>query len=61
MGETRNVAEANAEVVARLTTLMQKYITEGRSTAGEPQKNDVSMSLEASGTRRKTNKKAKQE
>jgi arylsulfatase A-like enzyme len=61
LGETRNVAEANAEVVARLTTLMQKYITEGRSTAGEPQKNDVSMSLQASGTPRNKIKKAKQE
>jgi len=56
LGETQNVAEANPTVVARLTALMQKYITDGRSTAGEPQKNDVAMSIEGTGSKRKKDK-----
>lgn len=46
LGETKNVAEANPEVVERLTTLMKKYIADGRSTAGTPQKNDAPISLD---------------
>ena len=49
LSEKNNVADANPEVVARLTTLMKKYIAEGRSTAGVPQKNEVAMSLEGAG------------
>jgi arylsulfatase A-like enzyme len=45
LGETKNVIDANPEVVARLNTLMERYITDGRSTPGSPQKNDVPMSL----------------
>jgi arylsulfatase A-like enzyme len=48
IGETRNVSEANPEVVSRLTALMQKYIADGRSTAGAPQKNDIAITLEKS-------------
>ncbi len=54
LGETKNVAEANAEVVERLTTLMKKTIADGRSTAGAQQKNDVHMSVDGgSGGERK--------
>ncbi len=54
LSEKNNVAEANPEIVARLTTLMRRYISEGRSTAGAPQKNDATMSVdESSGGRKK--------
>jgi len=49
LGEKNNVADANPEIVARLTALMKKFIAEGRSTVGTPQKNDVEMSVEATG------------
>jgi arylsulfatase A-like enzyme len=49
LSEKNNVTDANPQVVTRLTTLMQKYITEGRSTAGAAQKNDVEMSINSSG------------
>jgi arylsulfatase A-like enzyme len=59
LSETRNVAEANPGVVAKLTALMNKYIAEGRSTIGAAQKNDVPMSLEGSGDEKKKGKKSK--
>ena len=40
-GETRNVQAANREVVARLTKLLDRYVTNGRSTPGPKQPNDV--------------------
>jgi arylsulfatase A-like enzyme len=43
--ETQNVAEANAEVVTRLTTLMNKYIADGRSTPGARQANEAPIKL----------------
>ena len=46
LGETKDVADANPDVVARLTTLMRRYIAEGRSTVGAPQKNDADMSVD---------------
>lgn len=52
LGETKNVAEANPDVVARLAALMEKYIADGRSTAGAPQKNDALMSLEGGGKKK---------
>lgn len=45
IGETLDLAAAQPEVVARLTTLMRRYIDTGRSTPGKPQKNDVVVSL----------------
>jgi len=45
LGETRNVAGANPDVVSRLTALMNKYIIEGRSTAGAAQKNEAVISI----------------
>ena len=45
IGETANLADANPEVVQRLIDLMNKVITDGRSTAGAPQQNDSHVSL----------------
>jgi arylsulfatase A len=45
IGEKNNVESANPEVVDRLTTLLKKYIADGRSTPGAPQKNDVPIRL----------------
>ncbi len=38
--ETKNVQDKHPEVVQRLTILLKKYIEDGRSTPGTPQKND---------------------
>ncbi len=59
LSETKNVAEANPEVVATLTTLMKKYIADGRSTVGAPQKNEAPMSVDGgSGEGNRKGKKA---
>jgi arylsulfatase A-like enzyme len=39
--ETLNVAENNPQIVKKLTSLMEQYIENGRSTSGAPQKNDT--------------------
>jgi arylsulfatase A-like enzyme len=61
VSETKDIAEANPDVVERLTTLMRRYIAEGRSTVGAPQKNDVEMSVDKAGTggKEKKGKKGK--
>jgi arylsulfatase A-like enzyme len=41
LGETQNVADANAEVVPRLAKLMREYAANGRSTPGAAQRNDA--------------------
>lgn len=41
VGERENLAETQPEVVARLTALLEKYVADGRSTPGAPQKNDA--------------------
>ncbi len=41
IGETKNLAAAKPELVAEMSALMERIITQGRSTPGEPQKNDV--------------------
>jgi arylsulfatase A-like enzyme len=38
--ETINVQAEHPEIVAELKTLLTRYVTEGRSTPGSPQKND---------------------
>jgi len=43
LGEKTDVAAANPEVVGRLAKLLEKYVAEGRSTPGAPQKNDVAV------------------
>ncbi len=60
LSEKNNVAEANPEVVERLATLMKKYISEGRSTVGAPQKNEAPLSVdEASGGNKRKKKGGK--
>ena len=41
LGETKNLAAEQPERVAEMKALLEKLITDGRSTPGEPQKNDV--------------------
>lgn len=43
LGETRNLYAEKPAVVAELTALMKKLISDGRSTRGGPQKNDAPM------------------
>ena len=41
ISEKTNVQDKYPDVVERLTKLLEKYVTEGRSTPGPPQKNTV--------------------
>ncbi|MEO6786962.1 MAG: arylsulfatase, partial [Chthoniobacteraceae bacterium] len=43
--ETKNLAAEKPETVKRLTELLDKYIADGRSTPGEPQKNAVEIQV----------------
>jgi hypothetical protein len=43
IGESRNVAAANPELVATMRAAFDKFIRDGRSTPGAPQKNDVEV------------------
>ncbi|MEM9934103.1 MAG: arylsulfatase [Bacteroidota bacterium] len=45
IGEQTNLAETNPEIVEELTTLMKKYIEEGRSTPGPAQENEGETEL----------------
>ena len=45
IGEKKNVQAEHPEVVARLTKLLEKYVADGRSTPGEPQKNAVAVDI----------------
>ncbi len=45
VGEQNNVQEKYPEVVERLTQLLKKYVADGRSTPGEPQKNTVEPNI----------------
>jgi arylsulfatase A-like enzyme len=49
LSETKNVLATNADVAAKLTELMKRYIAEGRSTAGAAQKNDFDLSITSEG------------
>ena len=44
-GERRNLAAEKPEVVKQLTALLEKYVADGRSTPGAPQKNDAPIDL----------------
>ena len=44
-GERRNLADAEPATVARLTALLERYVADGRSTPGAPQRNDVPVRL----------------
>jgi acetyl esterase/lipase len=43
LGETKNLAAAMPEKVTEMKGLLEKLITDGRSTLGAPQKNDVEV------------------
>ncbi len=43
--ERRNLQAEHPEVVKRLTALLEKYVAQGRSTPGAPQKNAVAIDL----------------
>ena len=45
IGEKENVQGLHPDVVARLTRLLEKYVSDGRSTPGEAQKNDAPIDL----------------
>lgn len=60
LSEMNDVADMNPEIVDRLTTLLRRFIAEGRSTAGAPQKNDTAILLDGSDGR-KTSKTSRNE
>jgi arylsulfatase A-like enzyme len=43
--EQHNVHADHPDVVAKLTALLERYVNDGRSTPGKPQKNDVAVDL----------------
>jgi len=43
LGETKNLAAEQPDRVAAMKTLLEKLITDGRSTPGAPQENDVDV------------------
>ena len=43
VGEQTNEYKSHPEIVTRLTKLLEKYIADGRSTPGAPQKNDATI------------------
>ncbi|MEI9893204.1 MAG: hypothetical protein WDN28_04665 [Chthoniobacter sp.] len=45
IGEKTNAQADHTELVDRLTHLLEKYVADGRSTPGAPQKNDVPIEL----------------
>jgi arylsulfatase A-like enzyme len=45
IGEQNNVMDKHPDVIENLTELMAKYVNDGRSTPGLPQKNDRSVSF----------------
>jgi len=45
IGERKNVQEQHSDVVNTLTKLLEKYIEDGRSTPGAPQKNEGETSI----------------
>jgi arylsulfatase A len=45
LAERANLAEKRPEIVEQLARLLERYVAEGRSTAGEPQQNAVDVNL----------------
>jgi arylsulfatase A-like enzyme len=45
VGETRNLENAQPQVVERLATLLGHYVATGRSTSGSTQRNDVPVDM----------------
>ena len=59
LGETKNLAAAMPEKVAEMKALLEKLITDGRSTPGAAQKNDVEVTRYPATTDAAPKKKAK--
>jgi arylsulfatase A len=49
VGEWTNLADKHPELVERLTKLLDKYVADGRSTPGAPQKNAVAVDVRKAG------------
>ena len=45
VGERMNVQDKHPEIVARLTKLLEKYVADGRTTPGAPQKNSRQIDI----------------
>jgi hypothetical protein len=45
IGEQANVHDREPATVQQLTKLLEKYIADGRSTPGAPQKNDAAVDM----------------
>ena len=45
IGEKTNLHDQHPEIVNRLTKLLEKYVADGRSTPGDPQKNAVTVQI----------------
>jgi arylsulfatase A-like enzyme len=45
VGERTNEYKEHPEIVAQLTRLLEKYVADGRSTAGTPEHNDVNVKI----------------
>jgi arylsulfatase A-like enzyme len=45
LGEQKNQEAEHPEIVKSLVTLLEKYVAQGRSTPGEPQKNDANVDI----------------
>lgn len=54
IGETKDVAAANPQIVERLANLMKQQIADGRSTPGALQKNDVPIVLDGKVKKKKS-------
>lgn len=56
LSETKDVLAEQAEVATKLTALIQRYISEGRSTPGAVQKNEFDLSIGEAKKGKKTKK-----
>ena len=45
LAERKNLQAEHPEVVARLTKLLEQYVSRGRSTPGQPRKNDAQIDI----------------
>ena len=45
VGERDNQSDKHPDIAARLTTLLETYVNEGRSTPGPRQTNDVDVDI----------------
>ena len=58
IGEKNNVQAEHPEIVARLRSLLEKYVSEGRSTPGLPQPNTGDIEIYSKRADKKPNKPA---